>query len=196
MSASPRGRGNRGFGPVVLLGLASAGLATVAAGRTWATATPVADGGGFEGMPAATVTGADVAPLALPLGLVALAAWGAILVLRRRGRRVVSVLGLLATAGAAVTAAMLAHTAPDVARRDLGDVSAELSTTAWPFVTIGAALVAAVAFALAWRAAPTGPEMSSRDDAPAGSEPDATADASDDTRGLWKALDEGHDPTV
>ena len=192
------GRGR--FGPVVLLGLATAGLATVAAGRTWATATPRPDASGpLEGMPAAAVTGADVAPLALPLGLVALAAWGAVLVLRRRGRRVVSVIGLLATVGAAVATVMLAHTAPDVAQRELGDVSAELSTTVWPFVLIAAAAVGALTFALAWRAAPGWPEMSGRYDAPAGSEGRADSDSgsvpADDTRSLWKALDEGHDPT-
>jgi uncharacterized membrane protein (TIGR02234 family) len=196
--ADQRSRG--GFGPVVLIGVASAALLTVAAGRTWATATPEPGASGpLEGMADAAVTGADVAPLALPLGLVALAAWGAVLVLRRRGRRMVSILGLLATLAAAVTAAMLAHTAPDVAQRELGDVSAELATTVWPFVTIAAAAVGALAFVIAWRASPDWPEMSSRYDAPSGADAagdaDAPAGGPDDTRSLWKALDEGRDPT-
>lgn len=193
-------RRGRGFGPVVLAGLASAGLLTVAAGRTWATATPRADAAGpLGGMAQTTVSGADVAPLALPLGLVALAAWGAVLVLRRRGRRLVSALGSAASLAAGTTAALLMHTAPDVARRELGDVPAELTTTPWPFVAVVAAVVAAVAFAVAWRAAPDWPEMSSRYDAPTGEGDGAVGDdvaTGDDTRSLWKALDEGHDPTA
>ena len=73
------------------LGLAGAALTTVGATSTWAEATSR-----VTGVRSASADGTDVAPLVLPLALVALAAWGTVLVLRRRGRRVVTVLAALA----------------------------------------------------------------------------------------------------
>jgi uncharacterized membrane protein (TIGR02234 family) len=189
MADRPDRRRRTSFAPTVIVGLAAAGLATVAATQTWATATTRA-----SGVRTVAAEGTDVAPAVLPLALVALAAWGTVLVLRRRGRRVVAVLGLLASCGAAGSAVALAHTSADVAARVLGDASdASLHTTAWPFVTVGAALVAAGAFVVAFLRAPQWPEMSARYDAP-GDRP-RTAGPMTDTD-LWKALDAGDDPTV
>lgn len=200
-SGSPSGSGPRparssgSFGRTVLLGLAGAGLATVAAGQTWATATTR-----VPAVRTVEAAGSDVAPLALPLSLVALAAWGSILVLRRRARRVVAVVGALASAGVVAAVLMGRGDAEAVARRLLGgdaDVTADLAS--WSWVAVAGAGLACAAFLMALRAAGSWPEMGSRYDAPTGAA--AGADdherAADPTeRELWDALDEGHDPTV
>jgi uncharacterized membrane protein (TIGR02234 family) len=192
------------MGPTVVAGLAGAGLAAVASAQVWGRAEATA--------PAVRVVearGADVAPVAVPLALVALAAWGALLVLRRRGRRVVAVVGFAAAVGVAVTVAVRVG-AVDATARDLvsggatrGDVSTDV--TLWPYAAAVGAVVSAVLFVVAWRAAPTWPEMSSRYDAPVAERADAAegtgqrgAEVSGEpTAGeLWSALDEGRDPTA
>jgi uncharacterized membrane protein (TIGR02234 family) len=181
------------FGPSVALGLGGAALATVGAGRSWAEATTTA-----QGTRTVTAAGTDVAAAALPLALVALAAWGAVLVLRSRGRRVVAVLGLLSAVGAALAVASGAGDADDLASKMLGGASDVTTTTSpWPAVTATGAVLAALAFAVALLHAPRWPEMSSRYDSPADRpaggdhEQKALTDAE-----LWRALDEGHDPTA
>ena len=177
------------FGPTVLVGLASAGVATVGAGRTWAEATTTA-----QGERTVTAAGSDVAAAALPLALVALAAWGAVMVLRSRGRRVVAVLGVLAAAGAAVAVLLRSGDAAGVATRMLGGASdMTVTTTSWPVVTVVGCLCAAAAFVVAFLQAPRWPEMSARYDAPAGRAGDDRPMSDAD---LWRALDEGHDPTA
>ncbi len=197
MSAGRR----RLFGPVLVLGAAASGLTAFAAGRAWAegeTRAGIAEAGTI--IPG-EVTGADVAPLAIPLGLVALAAWGAVLVLRRRGRRAIAVLGVLASAAAGVAVAVGLPAIPDVAGEHLGHLPADVATTPWPWLTLVAAVVSASAFAVTWWAAPDWPEMSAKYDAPAGSAVGGATTASradgrePDSRELWKALDEGEDPT-
>lgn len=190
------------LGPTVVVGLAGAGLAAVSSAQVW--------GRGEVALPAARMVearGTDVAPIALPLALVALAAWGAVLVLRRRGRRVVAVIG--AAAGAGVVAAVLAR-AGDVseALRDLAGGGAgglSTDTTAWPWTAVVGGVVTALSFLVACLAAAHWPEMSARYDAPSGppassegrseapSQPPAEEVGSGD---LWRALDEGRDPTA
>lgn len=177
------------FGPTVAVGLGAAALATVGAGRPWAEATTTA-----QGTRTVAAAGTDVAAAALPLALVALAAWGAVLVLRRRGRRLVAGLGLLAALGAAAAAGTGAGEAGDTASRMLGGAS-DISVVGspWPVVTVAAALVAAAAFVLAILEAPGWPEMSARYDSPADrGRPAASMSDSE----LWRALDEGRDPTA
>jgi len=176
------------FWPTVLVGAASAGLAATAAGRPWATATATV----AETTQDASARGSDVAPIGLALGLVALAAWGAVLVLRSRGRRVAAGLGLLASVGTLVAAAGAA----DAARADAlalvgGPEFAEASLTGWYFVTAVASAVTALLFVVAVVRAGAWPQMAGRYDAP-GAVPERPADQGD----LWKALDEGHDPTT
>ena len=184
------------FVRTAVAGVAGAALAAVSAGQSWATATVSS-----PATRSAVAKGTEVAPLALPLCLVALAAWGSVLVLRRTGRRVVALLGLVASAGAAVVVVTaLGHRAA-AARDVLGADRAQVSTTAWPYVAVVAAVVTAAAFAVAVRRAASWPEMSRRYDAP-----DATTDgtagptgadqAEQSDRDLWRALDEGRDPTA
>jgi uncharacterized membrane protein (TIGR02234 family) len=192
--AEPRRRST--FGRTVLLGLAAAAVATVAATQTWAEATRRT-----PGVRTVSASGSDVAPAVLPLALVALACWGTVLVLRRTGRRVVSVLGALAALVAAVVAGVSAGDAGTAAGRVLGSAPDSTSTTGWPWVAVAACLVCAATFCVAVARAGSWPEMSSRYDAQ-GDDGRAT-DPGDDPTGadpsgaaLWKAIDEGKDPTV
>jgi uncharacterized membrane protein (TIGR02234 family) len=196
---SPTGR--RSFGPTVALGFAGAAAATAAATSTWAEATTR-----DTGLRTAAAEGSTVAPLVLPMALVALASWGTVLVLRRRGRRVVAVLAAVAGVVGGITAVLRASDAAPAAVEALGDLpDTTTSTTAWPYVAAAGFLLSTVAAVVAWRRAPQWPEMSARYDAPTGGSTGPTPgdrpdDRPDDRAAtdaeLWKALDEGRDPTV
>ncbi len=187
-----RKRRTSGFGAVLLAGLATAGLGTLAAGRTWATAST-----GTPGPREVSVAGTDVAPVMLPLGLVALACWGAFLVLRTPGRRVVAVLGALAAGGGVAAALLSLGGAGDAAERLLSDAAdAGTSTTAWPWVGAVALAGCVVAFAVAFARCATYPQMSRRYDRDAAT-PGSTAPAAGATPAdQWRAMDDGRDPTV
>jgi uncharacterized membrane protein (TIGR02234 family) len=186
---TPRPR-DRSYGPTVLVGLAGAGLAAVAGARTWATST--ADAAGIK--VDASVTGAESQPLVSALTLVALAAWGVVLVMRGRMRRVVAAVGLLASAGALLNVVLASSAVQDdaveaaFAQGATGDTAAA-SLTAWYFLTAVGALLTAAAFAVAVARAPRWPAMGAKYDAPAG----GSAPAADED--MWRALDEGRDPT-
>ena len=182
-----------GLGPTVVLGLAGAGLATVSSAQGWATARATE-----PALRTVEARGGDVAPVALPLALVALASWGAVLVLRRRGRRVVATLGLVAALGVALAVVLRMGEAPDVAAGLLrnGAETVSSSGTAWPWLAVAGALVSAAVSVVALRQAGRWPEMSSRYDAPAG-EASASRPAPEEATSadLWRAIDEGRDPT-
>ncbi|MCW2784087.1 MAG: hypothetical protein JWP74_604 [Marmoricola sp.] len=188
----------RTFGTVMLAGIGTAGLTAIAASRTWLHAN--GDAAGFK--VSQPISGSDAAPLALALALVALAAWGVVLVARLRTRRVAIVLGLLAALGVLATVIDLGPHAHAVAARELstrgaGSV-ASLSHAGWYWLC-GIGAVAQVAALLgAFRLAPGWPEMSSRYDAPvAGAAAGAVQAPAEELADLelWKALDEGRDPT-
>jgi tryptophan-associated transmembrane protein len=188
--AEPRSADGRRrlFWPVLVLGVGAGAATAVAAARPWGSATaPVAGQLSRE----VAARGTDVAPLALALALVALAAWGTVLVLRRRARRVMAVVGLLAALGVVATLvasySRISEVALDLAGNAAGG-SASLSP--WFVVCLVSAVLEVVAFGLATWLLPAWPEMAARYDAPGG--PDRALDQTD----LWKALDEGHDPTV
>lgn len=185
--------------PTLLAGAASAGFAALAAGQEWASSRI-----DVAGQPVAA-TGTEVAPVVLPLMLVALACWGAVLVLRRRGRQVVAVLGLAATSSSAVAVAARAHRSADVAAAltsgpgSSAGSAVAVETTLWPVLTLVACVLAAVPFAVALRTAGRWSEMSSRYDAPSGTGPSAPGSTvppvGDSPAAMWRALDEGRDPT-
>lgn len=169
MAERERTPGRKSFALTLLVGGLGAALAAVAAHQTWTRAP-----GQSAGLPAVTSSGAEVAPVVLPLALVALAAWGTVLVLRLTGRRVVAVVGLCASVAAAVVA--LTH-------------AGDQHGTAWPVVAGVAAVLSTVGFGVVLVKARGWPEMSRRYDAPS----DEKAQTDND---LWRALDEGRDPTV
>lgn len=185
----PTGR-DRWFGPAVLAGIGGATLAAVAGSRTWATARGDAAGLQVE----ESVSGADSQPLVAALALVALASWGVLLVLRGRVRRVVAGLGLLAAAGAlAGVLAGFAATQDDavdaaIARGATGDTFVT-ALTAWYYLAGVGAVAAVAALLLAVVRSPGWPAMGSRYDAPAARQDSGSEED------MWRALDEGRDPT-
>jgi uncharacterized membrane protein (TIGR02234 family) len=183
----------RTFGPVVLLGLASAGLAAVAGNRAWIEWT--GESKGHNSL--LTITGDDSAtvPLAGALALVLLACWGVLLVTRGRVRRILAALGFAVSIGMVVTAVLGYRSATDGLRDDLADLGADFLTTAstgWYWTYLACAVLAVLTTLAAVRLVPSWPEMGSRYDAP-GSTPPPREETSLD---LWRALDHGRDPTL
>jgi uncharacterized membrane protein (TIGR02234 family) len=205
-TTSPKTSGRRSsFGLVLLLGLATAALMAVSTSQTWLHAT----GNAAAASQKVEISGSDSAPLGLALSLVALASWGVILVSRTRARRAAAVIGVLATLGVLAVLVALWPDAESVARRVLTQQGASgvagVSHGAWYWVTGVAALAQVAVLVTAIRAAPSWPSMSSRYDAPGERLDPAPSDvAAPGGRAgeqpadleLWKALDEGRDPTT
>lgn len=183
---------SRTFGPAVLAGLAGGALASVAATRDWATASGTAAGVHVSSV----AKGSASAPLAIALALVSLAAWGVVLVVRGRVRRVVSVLGALAAAGVVAATLAAVDRAPQdavaavVAKGGTGDAVGS-SLTGWYYACGGGGVLCLAALLVAVVASPRWPAMGSRYDAPA-----LRAEAPATEQDMWRALDEGHDPTA
>jgi uncharacterized membrane protein (TIGR02234 family) len=186
----------RTFGPVVLLGLASATLVAVAGNRTWAEA----DSGSARDLSSLALSvDAGKMPAATAAALVLLASWGVVLVTRGRVRRAVAALGALAALGCLASVVVGWSSVVDALRGDLasfGVTGVSIGHTAWFWAAaVGAVLalgssVAAVALAPHW------PEMGSRYDAPGTATPPAPAAEDQSSLDLWKAMDEGRDPTT
>jgi uncharacterized membrane protein (TIGR02234 family) len=183
----------RTFGPVVLAGLATAGLAALAGNRAWAEWTGEPRGRGSL----LTITGGDqvTVPLAGALALVVLACWGVLLVTRGKVRRAVAALALLVSVGMVATSVFGYLSATVDLRNDLEDAGAAdltVEPTVWYYLFLVSALLAIVAAGAALVLAPAWPEMGSRYDAPGSTRPPREATSVD----LWRALDEGRDPTL
>jgi uncharacterized membrane protein (TIGR02234 family) len=182
---------DRTFAPTVLAGLGTAALTAVASSQEWARTTGDAAGVEVSG----TVSGAETAPLALALALVALAAWGVLLAVRGRPRRAVAAVGAAAAAGVLAALVDAFDGAPDdslaavMAQGATGDVFIS-SLTVWYWTTGAAALLTLAALVVAVVRSPGWPAMGSRYDAPA-----ARRDAETE-EDLWRALDRGDDPTA
>lgn len=201
-------RTRRTFGPVVALGLASGALGA------WAGTKPWVDGTGADSSADASVSMAMTAvgeiassPLATALAFVVLACWGVLLVTRGRFRRAVAALAVLAGLGYAATVVWAPFTLPDhlveQVRRRTGASLDDTSLTGWYWLAVVAAILVLASTVLALRLVRTWPEMGSRYDAPAGTRSGdgtgpaaAAADHPTENIDIWKALDEGRDPTA
>lgn len=196
MTDDPRAARRRTFGPVMLLGLAAGALTTVAGEK------PAVEGGGAaaRAISSRLVSFDAHLPLVTALGLVVLACWGVLLVTRGRVRRAVAVLATVGALGALVAALAAYAQVPDQLHDELaqvGIVDADLSHTAWYWASVAGAVLATVAGALAVAWTPAWPEMGSRYDAPGTVEPvPATPPEEQSSLDLWKAMDEGRDPTA
>lgn len=194
--AEPAVRRRRTFGPVVLLGLLAGALTAVAGDRTWA----VAEGrraSQFSSLALSVDSGKM--PVTTALALVVLAAWGVVLVTRRRVRRVVAVIGALAAVGTVVAVVVGWSSTVDSLRTDLAGVGvtdAAYSHTAWFWAAAVGSVLSVVTTALAVRLTPAWPEMGSRYDAPGAAAPEPVAPEEQANIDLWKAMDEGRDPTA
>ena len=193
------------FAPVVLLGLVSAGAAAYAGSKPWLDVE--APGGDCPAVPGFDYSSLALgSPLAAALALVVLAAWGVLLVTRGRFRRGVAVLAAVAAVGYLATAIEAYSSLKPAARQDALE---QVGTTEggcpaagiwmddiwWPAALV-LGVVCIVAAVLAIRLVPTWPEMSSRYDAPAGAQADETPEVPSENIDIWKALDEGRDPTA
>jgi uncharacterized membrane protein (TIGR02234 family) len=187
----------RTFGAALLAGVSTSGLTAIAASQTWLRAH-----GDAAGYPvSANVSGSDAAPLALALALVALAAWGVVLVSGVTARRLALAVALVCAVGVVVVAARLdadSAAATTLATKGASSVSS-LAHRPWYATTVIAAVLQVLVVAVSFRRVPTWPTMSSRYDAPTRSGgadvADVLVEGADDLT-LWKALDEGHDPTA
>ena len=190
-------RRRRTFGPVVLVGVALAGLAAVAGNRDWVGWSAARQ----DPTSLLTISGDDVAavPLAGALALVLLACWGVLLVTRARVRRAVASLALLVAIAMVVTGVLGQRSATDALRADLAEIGVEDATThlqAWFWVYLAAAVLSVAAAAAAVRLVPSWPEMSSRYDAPGAAPVTADPDDPDNSLDLWRAMDQGRDPPL
>lgn len=189
----PERRGT--FGPVVLLGLASAGAAAVASTHPWQLPDDPGVVPGVVGLAGGQV------PLATSLALVLLACWGVLLVTRGWLRRGTAWLGLLSAAGLVAETAWGWWSAPATVSDAFAGIGVDDVTsgpTGWYWLALGSGVLALLASAAAARLVATWPEMGSRYDAPGGAPAgDAAAPAPEEAtaRDLWKAMDEGRDPT-
>ncbi|MEJ7633425.1 Trp biosynthesis-associated membrane protein [Aeromicrobium sp.] len=184
------------YGPVVLGTLAAGGLAFFAASRSWAEVRIATDGLPSDSV---SVTGADAQPLVPALAIVIVTAALAVLASSPRVRRVVGAFTILvAIAGAAVVVLDSSSLGDAVGRAVeespayTGTGSQDFSVSIWKYVTTLGFVVAALLGGVTARLGGVWPTMGSRYESPAG-RPAVTAPQSDAE--MWKALDEGRDPT-
>lgn len=136
--------------------------------------------------------------LALALGLVAMAAWGVVLVTRGRVRRAAAALCLLASVGTLASVLVGWFSTATSLRDALAGVGVQepvVHHTSWWWAALVGSLLAVAAAALAVRLTPRWPEMGSRYDAPVAVAPPTTGPDADSLE-LWRALDDGQDPTA
>ena len=198
--APGRGGPRRTFGPATLVALGSGTLCAVAGTR--AAVGIDADGQAAAMVAAGTAQGdALTMPLVTSLALVGLAAWGVLLVTRGRVRRGSAGLALLAGLGTLLAAVLALSDLRGTVDDALAQVGATggASVTGWFVAAVVGALGLTAASGLAVRQVPAWPEMGQRYDAP------TDTPSAGELRGepgevgsldLWKAMDEGRDPTA
>lgn len=180
--------------PTLIAGVVGAGTVAVAAGRAVANVDGAAAGQALAPNGAA----AGTLPLAQALALVTLACWGVILVTRERSRSLIAVIGALAALGTVVGVGSGARSAPEAVREQavLLDPDASVHLTGWFWLVLVGAVLSLVATVVAVRSARTWPEMGRRYDAPVTSTAGVAESDNASNTDLWRALDEGRDPTT
>jgi uncharacterized membrane protein (TIGR02234 family) len=194
-------RGRRLYGPVVTGLLVVGATALFAVTRAWATATVRTPGVPTDQVEA---SGADAAPVLIALSIVVIAAALAVVASGGWVRQVIGLLVATVAAWAAVQALSVDIAGAPIARAlvdspaNLGDAHPVPNVSVWPvvagvaFVVAGVLGLAVVVFGRQW------PRMGKRYDRPAAGPALAahqvSADA--DEAELWRALDDGQDPTL
>ncbi len=188
-----RAQGRRTFGPTVVVGLAGAGLAAMAGSETWVV------GKSCSNQRIGAIATGD-APGVTAVALALLAAWGVLLVTRGRLRRVVSVLAAVLSLGLVAAVVLGVGSAQDGVRESVesfGMDCQELDLGSWFWAAVAALPFAVVPAVAAVRLVPGWPEMGRRYDAPAEAAPEpAKSPDEQENLDLWKAMDEGRDPTA
>ena len=188
----------RTFVPVLVVGLASATMCAVAGTKAWARATDSNAPGSTADL---SMSFGDVGqmPVAGALSLVVLAAWGVVLVTRGWVRQAVTVVGAAAALGVVASVVIgYSSTQDDVADsvRQIGATSVDTAPTGWFWAAAVCSVVSLVATVMAVRYVRHWPAMGTRYDAPS-ARPAPTVDPDEAADGeLWRAIDEGHDPTA
>ena len=198
-----RARGRRGtFGPVTLLGLLAGTVTAVAGNNTWAVgdgAGSSSAGAGLSSQLALTVDAGKM-PACTALALVVLACWGVVLVTRGRVRRAVAAVGALAAVGTLVSVIVGWSAVQDSIRANFAAVGldhAQVSHTAWFWAAAVGSGLCVLASGAAVALTPDWPEMGSRYDAPGAQEPAPVVEPGEQSSlDLWRAMDEGRDPTT
>lgn len=183
------------FAPTVALGVAAAALTAVATTRDWLT---VHVGAGL--VPQDVLAGLrEASPLGSALSLVVLAAWGTILVSRRRTRRVTALVAAVAALALGVVIVTWLSGAADSARDTLrlgGVNQPDVGLNPWVWLAL-LGTIGSVALGLAaYLSAPGWPEMGSRYDAPGTRPAHSEQTDLDAPLEVWRAIDEGRDPTI
>ncbi|MDN5854571.1 MAG: Trp biosynthesis-associated membrane protein [Actinomycetia bacterium] len=202
------GAARRLYGPCVLAGIAAGAVMLFAGSRSWASAQVAPAGMTVDEV---GVTGSTSVPLVSAMAFVVMAAAVAVVASGGWLRRAIGVL-LVVAAGAAAVAILMAGSAIDDAVRDAVAASPSMTggaaeqgsfvdaadQTVWRWIAFAGSLVAfaagcaVVAYANVW------PRMGSRYDAPTTPSRHETAKPTEDrdAADLWKAMDEGGDPTA
>jgi uncharacterized membrane protein (TIGR02234 family) len=194
----------RGLIVALVGGLAAGGLALLGASRPWATVEVVA-----AGVPRSTVeaAGTSAVPWVGALTLVVLAGALAIIPTGPAARRVIGALVLLAAVGAAVGTLLAGPAIDDALAGELaqspasGGVDDQAMVDAadhppWRWLTLGASVAGVAVGLLVVTRAQRWPTMGSRYDAPRRAGGSDTASEASEDADLWKAMDEGRDPTA
>ncbi|UQA96036.1 TIGR02234 family membrane protein [Streptomyces halobius] len=199
-AAAPRGA-RRSLAFALLAGAAGAGLALLAAGRTWAEGTAVLAQGALP----RSVTGGDVTGVPGALAVVGLAALVAVFAVRRAGR--IAVAALLALSGLGIIVAAVLGNADTSALREKAQAAVGLSGTdvhhvthtVWPWVAVAGGVLLLIAGLLALLHGRHWPAMSGKyERTPGGARGPRRAAAPPDLdrpEEIWKSLDRGEDPT-
>lgn len=190
----------RWFAPTVVGTLALGGLMFLGASRTWASAAVRADGLPTDEV---AVTGADGLPIIAAMALVVAAGGLAVLSTRGRLRQVVGALivaaSLLVIVFVLTGSAQLESAFDDAVSQSAAFTGGEVPEpdgSVWRWIVGACALLTAGFGALTVASSAQWPTMSGRYDRPGATEEQAVDP--DDASGseLWKALDDGRDPTA
>ena len=135
------------------------------------------------------------------MALALLAAWGVLLVTRGRLRRVVAVLVALLSLGLVAAVVLGVGSAEDGVRASIesfGVDCQELDLGAWFWAAVAALPFAVVPAVAAVRLVPAGPRWAAGTTPrpTLASEPPEQAPEQQENLDLWKAMDEGRDPTA
>ncbi|MET1133252.1 MAG: Trp biosynthesis-associated membrane protein [Aeromicrobium sp.] len=178
------------LGPAVLTLLALGGGTLLAVRATWSEATAEA-----AGIPETdlAVSGADVVPGAIGLAVLVMAAALGVLAGGPRLRRLIGVLVAAAGVVGVVISSRTADAMQTAQQRAIDEAAVSgasmdwSSTVAQPLAIAGFVLVVVLGAGVAWLG-PRWATMGRKYEAPAAREPDASD--------LWKAMDDGVDPTA
>ena len=180
-------RGRRGLLVAITLLAVGGALLLVSGGRAWSTTTTRS-----PGFPEVVVssTGAEVAPLVVATGVLALAAAAALVAVRGWARRLLGV--VVAVAGVAAFVQVLVASSPPVTGTGSSGEIDLAGSLWWPVAAAAALLVAGAGVLIALRGGGW-PAMGARYDRDRGQ---AASDRPADPDDTWAALDRGEDPTT